>query len=111
MAHQCIKYRLNIDGTVPDFLYLGDDGVGGAYSVDEPFLPPPLDMTMIGISKDNATGRFEVFNTQQDLENYLSDHFGDSLVFLDEEGQQTAPFNAAEEAAQIWAKLNALNGN
>lgn len=36
MAHHCIKYRLNSDGTVPDLLCLHPDGVGGVYGAATP---------------------------------------------------------------------------
>ena len=72
MAHSCIKYRLTAEGTVPDFLYLGEDGVGGVYVVADPSTPSPRDNVMIGISVDNATGDFEVLATKEELKTYLT---------------------------------------
>jgi hypothetical protein len=73
MAYNCIKYRLTEQGTVPNFLYLGEDGVGGVYAVADPTTPSPRDMVMIGISNDNATGDFETIATKNDLLTYLTD--------------------------------------
>ena len=36
MAYQMMKYRLTAEGTIPDFLYLGQDGVGGMYGASDP---------------------------------------------------------------------------
>ena len=66
MAYQCTKYRLTAEGTIPDFLYLGEDGVGGVFVVADPATPSPRDNIMIGIVNDGATGDFEVIPTKAD---------------------------------------------
>ena len=63
MAYQCMKYRLTAQGTVPDFLYLGEDGVGGVFGVADA-TPSPRELLMIAIAKDGASGDFEVIATK-----------------------------------------------
>lgn len=113
MAHQCIKYRLNADGTVPNFLYLGDDGVGGVYVVADPSTPSPRDMVMIGISNDNASGDFEVVPDKPALWNYLNT-VGANWTQPDpanpNDPSATIPFDADAAADWVWGRLNTLNG-
>jgi hypothetical protein len=72
MAHHCIKYRLNSDGTIPSFLCLHPEGVGGVFVVGDPNTPSPRDMVMIGLSENDDTGDAEVIATQAELEAYLT---------------------------------------
>lgn len=113
MAHHCIKYRLNADGTIPSFLCLHSEGVGGVYVVSDPSTPSPRDMVMIGISEDNNTGDAEVIATQSDLQTYLTS-VGSSWTQPDPNDpgnpEATIPFDPAAAAAWVWGRLNALNG-
>lgn len=108
MAHNCIKYRLTEQGTVPDFLYLGEDGVGGVYAVADPSTPSPRDMVMIGISNDNATGDFEVVATKNDLITYLTD-VGSSWQMPGPTPDEMIPFDPAAASDWVWNRLDALN--
>ena len=63
MAHHCIKYRLTAQGTIPSFLCLHENGVGGAFAVGDPTTPSPRDMVMIGLSENDDTGDAEVIAT------------------------------------------------
>lgn len=103
MAHQCIKYRLTYSGTVPDFLYLGDDGVGGQFPVGDQSEPSPRDLLLIGISVNNPVGDFEIVPTQKDLEDYLSKAIP---VNTDDPSFQ---FDPVASAAWVWERLTALN--
>ena len=113
MAHQAIKYRLNQNGTVPEFLCLDANGVGGVYVVGDPSTPSPRDMVMVGISCDGATGDFEVIPTQSDLQTYLA-AVGANWTQPDpaqpNNPEATVPFDPASAAAWVWGRLDALNG-
>lgn len=109
MAHQCIKYRLNPNGTIPDCLYLGEDGVGGVYPVADPSMPPPLDTVMIGISVDNPVGFFEVVPSQQALQDYLTAVGKDWTSPGTNQDDPPVPFDPAAAASYVWGRLIALN--
>ncbi len=112
MAHQCIKYRLNADGTVPSFLCLHPEGVGGVFIVGDPSTPSPRDMVMIGISEDNDTGDAEVVATQADLQTYLATVGADWRQpdpANPNNPKATIPFDPAAAASWVWGRLNALN--
>lgn len=112
MAHQCIKYRLNADGTVPSFLCLHPEGVGGVFVVADPSTPSPRDMVMIGLSEDGNTGDAEVIPTQADLQAYLAD-VGANWTQPDPaqpgNPEATVPFDPVAAAQWVWDRLNALN--
>lgn len=113
MAHQVIKYRLNADGTVPSFLCLHENGVGGVFVVGDPSTPSPRDMVMVGLSEDGATGDFEVFATKADLEAYLTS-VGADWTQPDPANpgdlEATIPFDPASAATWVWDRADALNG-
>lgn len=108
MAHNCIKYRLTEQGTVPDFLYLGEDGVGGVYGVADPSTPSPRDMVMIGITNDNATGDFEVVASKEDLVTYLTE-VGSSWTISGPDLEESVPFDPSAAADWVWNRLDSLN--
>jgi hypothetical protein len=112
MAHQVIKYRLNPDGTVPEFLCLDANGVGGVFVVGDPSTPSPRDMVMVGISCDGATGDFEVVPDKPALWNYLNT-VGANWTQPDPanpgDPSATVPFDADAAAEWVWGRLNALN--
>lgn len=109
MAYQCIKYRLTAKGTIPDFLYLGEDGVGGVYVVADPSTPSPRDNVMIGICKNGATGDFEVVPTQADLQSYLETVGANWTQPDPNDPESTIPFDATAASEWVWNRLNALN--
>lgn len=112
MNHRCIRYRLAHDGQVPYFLCLHPEGVGGRYAVADPSTPSPRDTVMIGISENEDTGDAEVIPTQADLEAYLrSVGTGWGMPDPARPGDPTAmlPFDPAAAAADVWARLTALN--
>ena len=114
MAHQVIKYRLNADGTVPSFLCLHENGVGGVFVVGDPTTPSPRDMVMIGISEDNNTGDAEVIPTKVDLEAYLTS-VGADWTQPDPANPNdldaTIPFDPIAAADWVWSRADALNAN
>ena len=72
MPRNLIKYRLTVEGEIPDFLYLGDDGVNGVFGVVDPNTPWPRNLVQIGITNDGAIGDFEVIPTKAELLLYLT---------------------------------------
>ena len=114
MAHHCIKYRLNADGTVPSFLCLHPEGVGGVFVVGDPNTPSPRDMVMIGLTEDGVTeGDFEIVPTQADLQTYLATvgaNWTQPNPANPNDPEATIPFDPAAAASWVWGRLNALNG-
>jgi hypothetical protein len=109
MAHQVMKYRLTAQGTIPDFLYLGEDGVGGVYVVADPATPSPRDMVMIGITKDGATGDFEPVATKADLQSYLATIGANWTEPAVNPTDEPIPFDPAKATDWVWGRLDALN--
>ena len=113
MAHHCIKYRLNADGTVPSFLCLHPEGVGGVYVVGDPSTPSPRDMIMVGLSEDDNTGDAEVIASQAALQAYLTS-VGSGWTQPDPanpgDPEATIPFDPAAAAAWVWGRKTALDG-
>lgn len=112
MAHHCIKYRLTAEGTIPSFLCLHENGVGGVYVVGDPSTPSPRDMVMIGLSEDDNIGDAELIETQAALQTYLAD-VGANWTQLDPEQpgdmDATIPFDAAAAAQWVWDRKTALD--
>ena len=112
MAHHCIKYRLTAEGTVPSFLCLHENGVGGVFVVADPSTPSPRDMVMIGLSEDDNTGDAEVIATQDDLQTYLA-AVGADWTQPDPaqpaNPEATIPFDAAAAAQWVWDRKLALD--
>lgn len=112
MAHHCIKYRLNADGTVPSFLCLHPEGVGGVYVVADPSTPSPRDYVMIGISEGDDVGDAEIIATKQELQNYLAT-VGANWTERDPNNLNdlyaTVPFDAVTASNWVWNRLDALN--
>ena len=72
MTHKVCKYRLNSNGTIPDFICFDNNGFHGAFVVEDTLEPSPRAKLMIGITDRNATGDFEAIVSQADLEAYLT---------------------------------------
>ena len=111
MAHQMMKYRLTAEGTIPDFLYLGEDGVGGVFGVADN-QPWPRDYLQVGITNNNATGDFEVIPTKTDLLAYLTTVGADWTQpdpTQPTNSQATVPFDLSAATDWAWGRLDALN--
>lgn len=113
MAHHCIKYRLNADGTIPSFLCLHPEGVGGVFVVGDPNTPSPRDMVMVGLSEDDNLGDAELVATKADLQSYLA-AVGADWTQLDPSKpgdiDATIPFDPVAAAQWVWDRKDALNG-
>jgi hypothetical protein len=107
-----MKYRLTAQGTIPDFLYLGQDGVGGVWGVDDPTTPWPRDLVQVGITNNNATGDFEIIPIKDDLLTYLT-VVGANWTAPDPSQpgnpDATVPFDPVAATNWAWARLDALN--
>ena len=112
MAHHCIKYRLNADGTIPSFLCLHPEGVGGVFVVADPATPSPRDMVMVGLSEGDDVGDAEIIPTKADLLAYLTT-VGAGWTQPDpaNPGDPTAtiPFDPSAATDWAWGRLDALN--
>jgi len=112
MAHHCIKYRLTAEGTIPSFLCLHPEGVGGVFVVADPSTPSPRDMVMIGLSEDDNTGDAEVIASQADLQTYLTT-VGANWTQPDpsqsSNPEATIPFDPAAAAQWVWGRKAALD--
>jgi hypothetical protein len=109
MAHHCIKYRLAADGTVPTFLCLHPEGVGGVFVVGDPATPSPRDMVMIGLSENDDVGDAEVISTQADLEAYLTAVGADWTTLDPANPQASIPFDPSAAAQWVWDRKIALD--
>lgn len=114
MPHQCVKYRLTEQGTVPDFICFHEESLSGMYAVDTGTHGSPQQLLLVGISEKDVTGDFEVVPTKEELLAYLSSVCAGWEVF-DPNGKMVngmpamIPFDAAVAADFFWAKLDALN--
>lgn len=97
MAKKVISYKLNLDGTIPD--YVEDGG----------YLPKnpnnTTEMVLIGISKDGVdiSGALSEFATESDavawVNTYLSDY-----TYIDHLGNEIQ-FIVADAVSDIFAKI------
>jgi hypothetical protein len=113
MARNVMKYRLTAEGTIPDFLYLGEDGVGGVYGVADPSTPWPRDLVQVGITNDGATGDFEVILTKADLLAYLTSVSADWTQpdpANPDDPNANIPFDPVAAAQWVWDRKVALDG-
>jgi hypothetical protein len=112
MAHHCIKYRLTAEGTIPSFLCLHPEGVGGVYVVSDPSTPSPRDMVMIGLSENDDTGDAEVVATQADLQAYLAvvgASWTQPNLAKPNDPTATIPFDPTAAAQWVWGRKVALD--
>ncbi len=109
--HDCIKYRLNPNGTVPSFLCLHPEGVGGAFGVASSGTTQHDDTVFVGLANPGATGNFEIVPTQQALQNYLA-AIGVNWtepVNLNNAAGPTKPFDPVAAAQWVWDRKTALD--
>lgn len=114
MTHQCIKYRLTEDGSIPSFICTHEQSLSGHYGVDTGGHNEPQNILLVGISEKNATGDFEVIPTKEELLAYLNSVCSGWEV-SDRDGKKVGgmpamkPFDATAATDFFWSKLDALN--
>ena len=98
MAKKIISYKLNEDGTIPDFV---DDG--GYLAKDANDTP---NMVVLGVSKDGAdlSGAVSEFATQASAVTYVETYLSDSTITDPITGEERA-FVVADAVADLFAKL------
>jgi hypothetical protein len=98
VAKKVISYKLNMDGTIPD--YVEDGG----------YLPKDGDlynMVLLGVSKDGAdiSGAQAVFDTQPEALAYVRTYRSD-VIYIDPTTGEEEKFILADAIADLFAKLN-----
>ena len=113
MAYKVCKYRLNADGTIPDFLHFGHSptGMHGVYVVVDSSTASPRDNVMIGIVKNGGSGDFTEIASKSDLQTYLASVSGDwtDPDPTDDDPDKTKAFDNAAHATLVWDALDACN--
>ena len=98
MAKKVISYKLNTDGTVPDFV---EDG--GYLAKDANDTP---NMVVLGISKDGAdvSGAEAEFADEASAVTYIETYLSDSTT-IDPITNEERAFVVADAVADLFAKL------
>ena len=99
MAKKIISYKLNENGTIPDFV---DDG--GYLAKDANDTP---NMVVLGVSKDGAdvSAAEAEFATQASAVTYVETYLSDSTTTDPVTGEERA-FVVADAVADLFAKLS-----
>ncbi len=113
MAYKVAKYRLNANGTIPDFLHFGHDPMGmhGIYGVFDADTAAPQDYVMIGIVKHDGSGDFTEIASKSDLQTYLASVSGNwtDPDPTEDDPDNTKAFDNAAHAKATWDLLDACN--
>jgi len=115
ITHQIIQYRLNPDGTVPDFLYKGNDGIGGIFLKFDPNTPPPQDYIMFGLSEHSVTvdtpGIVGILTTKDEVTAYLTEVFDGATEPdpADPQGEPI-PIDISSKVNWVWDIYQEQNG-
>ena len=113
MAHKLVKYRLNENGTIPDFVLHGHPhGVQGFAYVPDDTVSPPQDGVMLCITVDNPAGMFEEIETYDGLLEYLSEVGSDWKITERNELDDSSvkkDYDPVVNSQWVWNRLNAVN--
>ena len=98
MAKKIISYKLNTDGTVPDFVE--DGGYLAKNANDTP------NMVILGVSKDdaNVSGAVAEFANEASALTYVSTYLSDSTT-IDPITNEERVFVVADAVTDLFAKL------
>jgi hypothetical protein len=98
MAKKIISYKLNEDGTIPDYV---EDG---GYLAKEPNDTP--NMVVLGVSKDGAdiSGAVAEFADEASAVTYVETYLSDSTT-IDPITNEERVFVVADAVADLFAKL------
>ena len=113
VTHQMIQYRLNPDGTVPEFLY--KEGMGGIFLKYDPTTPPPQDNIMFGLSEypvtTNTPGIVGILTTKTELTTYLNEVLAGATQPNPEDPQgEPIPVDIPAQVEWAWGIYKAQNG-
>lgn len=111
--HQMIQYRLNPDGTVPDFLC--KEGMGGIFLKYDPTTPPPQDNIIFGLSEYPVTvetpGIVGILTTKDELASYLTEIFnGVTQPNLEDPQGEPIPVDIPAQIEWSWGIYQSKNG-
>ena len=98
MAKKVISYKLNTDGTIPDYV---EDG---GYLAKEPNDTP--NMVVLGISKDGAdiSGAVAEFADEASAVAYVETYLSDA-TYISPITNEESQFVVADAVAELFAKL------
>ena len=98
MAKKIISYKLNADGTVPDYV---EDG---GYLPNNPNITP--DMVLLGVSKDGAdiSGAVAEFADEASAVTYVNTYLSDTTTTDPITGEERT-FVVVDAVADLFAKL------
>lgn len=114
MAYKAVKYKLNSNGTIPSFLYPGNDGSNGNWPNQIAGQTGPQDSWLVGILDDGQSltaGQSEEIASKADLVTYLNTYTSTwtqpdpANPGIDNE----IAFDQDAAATSFWNKLDALN--
>ena len=114
MAHKLVKYRLNENGTIPDFVLHGDhtNGLVSFLYVRDDLVPAPQNGVMLCITVDNPTGMFEEIETYEALLEYISEVGSGWKIKVYDEKNPTyveQDYDPVATAQWVWNRLQAIN--
>ena len=112
MAYITVKYKLNSDGTIPTFLYGGNDGSNGNWPNKISGETGPQDSWLVGIASDLETlpsGQAEQISSKEDLVTYLNTYTTDWKQPDPSNPNNEVDFDQDANATAFWNKLDALN--
>lgn len=116
VTHQLVTYCLNQDGTIPDFVYHGNDGIGGVYGVPDTEHASPQDSVMVCLTEYPVPSPqpdtiHQVFETKEEFSTYLNTILADATRPDPENpsGPQI-PVDIAAEIDYVWDTYTRVNG-
>lgn len=114
MAYKAVKYKLNSDGTIPSFLYGGNDGSNGNWPNKIDGQTGPQDSWLLGIADDGASfpaDQAEEITSKANLVTYLNTYTSDwkQPDPANPGMENEIPFDQDANATIFWNKLDALN--
>lgn len=113
ITHQMIQYRLNPDGTVPEFLC--KEGMGGIFLKYDPTTPAPQDNIMFGLSEYPVTtdtpGIVGILTTKTELAAYLNEVLeGATQTNPEDPLGEPIPVDIPAQVEWAWGIYKAQNG-
>jgi len=112
MAYKAVKYKLNSDGTIPSFLYGGNDGSNGNWPNKIDGQTGPQDSWILGIADDGASlpaDQAEEITSKANLVTYLNTYTSDWTQPDSSNPNNEVAFDQDANATTFWNKLDALN--